>query len=320
MNAIVPIDTADTLAGGAAPTAPWAIALTESGPATGFGHIGRCLAICEELDGRVAFAGTASEEVNAVAGRSVSVVPASTPAPLALIDRAEPTGIEAVAQLHEQGRRVCLLDDPGEGRQDADLVIDPPTGISWPPACGRRLTGFEHVLIRRDIRAAADGPRSGVEVLLSMGGSDPEGLTPSLALALQNAGCSVLSVLGPAYRGSEPVGEVLEDPDDWARALAGARLLVGRFGHTLLEAAHLGTPALAVATNERSGTEAQAFAVHGTAAAIRLERAGDAEAVAERAKALLAEEGMLAAMAARGRELVDGQGASRVAAALRELL
>lgn len=221
--------------------------------------------------------------------------------------------------MRADGRRVCLLDDLGDARADADLVIDPPTASSWPPAGGRRLAGFEHVLLRRDVRAAARHPRPGVEVLLSMGGSDPEGLTPALAQALRVAGVSVLSVLGPAYRGPTPGGAVLDRPADWPGVLAGARLLVGRFGHTLLEAAHLGTPALALATSVPARADAEAFAAHGTSDAIRVQGPDDAGAVAERALALLADSTRLAAMSARGRELIDGRGAARVAAALRQL-
>ncbi len=319
MNAIVPMDTAHTLAGQVVATAPLVVVLTEGGPLIGLGHVGRCLAIWEEFDGPLAFAGESLASTGMLLERGVAVVPANVPAPVVLIDRREPTGGDEVARLHAEGRRVCLLDDPGDGRASADLVIDPPTGIAWPPAGGRRLAGFEHVLLRRDVRAAAEHPRSDVDVLLSMGGSDPEGLTPALAQALASAGATVLSVLGPAYRGPEPIGEVLEDPDDWPRALAGARLLVGRFGHTLLEAAHLGTPALAIATSERAAEEANAFATHGTADAIRVDGADDAGVVAERALALRADRTRLAAMTARGRELIDGHGAARVATALREL-
>jgi spore coat polysaccharide biosynthesis predicted glycosyltransferase SpsG len=152
-----------------------------------------------------------------------------------------------------------------------------------------------------------------------MGGSDPEGLTPALAQSLRALGISVLSVLGPTYRGPTPAGEVLADPQEWPRALAGARLLVGRFGHTLLEAAHLGTPALALATSAGATADAAAFASHGTARTMRIAGPAGARAVAARALGLLNDAAALAAMATRGPELVDGEGARRVASALREL-
>jgi spore coat polysaccharide biosynthesis predicted glycosyltransferase SpsG len=214
---------------------------------------------------------------------------------------------------------VCLLDDPGPGRADADLVVDPPTGCAWPPAGGGRLAGFKHALLRAEIRAATRHPRPGADVLLNMGGADPEGLTPALAHALRTRGVAALTALGPSYRGPMPTGAVLGSAEEWPAALAGARLLVGRFGHTLLEAAHLGTPALAVATTEETWAEAQAFAAHGTSEAVHVRGPGDTPAVTELVLALLADPARLETMGARGRELVDGRGAVRVAAALREL-
>jgi hypothetical protein len=265
-------------------------------------------------------------------------------APVAVIDRASTTSAAEVARRQAGGQRVCLIDDPGPGRSVADLVVDPPTGVSWPPAGGRRLAGFPHVLLRREVREAAgqggeeDGPalpgasgrgtnavvatrapRRSADVLLSLGGSDPEGLTPVLAGALMSAGVAVVSVMGPGYRGPRPPGRVLESPAAWPCALAQARLLVARFGHTLLEAAHLGTPALALAMDERALTDATAFALHGSCEAMRVGGPHDAPRVAAHALGLSDDDSRREALAARGRELVDGLGAVRVATAVREL-
>jgi UDP-2,4-diacetamido-2,4,6-trideoxy-beta-L-altropyranose hydrolase len=295
------------------------VILVDAGRRLGFGHVGRCLAILEELDGRAALAVRDRATARLLKARGVPLVTPDTPAPLLLVDRRKPTGAHEVARIRARGRHVCLLDDPGTGRALADLVVDPPTACAWPPAGGRRLAGFEHALLRREVRAAAGRGLGGVEVLLSMGGSDPEGLTPVLARALRAAGVSVLSVLGPAYRGARPDGEVLADPLDWPHALAGARLLVGRFGHTLLEAAHLGTPALAIATDVPAVANARAFTANGTAETVAVGGPDGIQAVVARTLALLEDPGRLVAMSVRGRALVDGQGAARVAAALREV-
>jgi spore coat polysaccharide biosynthesis predicted glycosyltransferase SpsG len=299
--------------------APTILFLLDGGPQVGFGHVGRCLALWEELGDRAAFAVEDSGIARLLDGLGVRLAHPRTQTAVVLLDRRAPAEVGQVRRIRAEGRRVCLLDDPGEARASADLVVDPPTGFSWPPARGRRLAGFEHVLLRRDVLAAARRPRADVQVLLSMGGSDPEGLTPTLARALQAGGASVLSVLGPSYHGRTPVGDVLDSPQDWPNALAGAGLLVGRFGHTMLEAAYLGTPSLAVATNGHAGENARRFASHGTIDAIRVDGPGEAGAVAERALQLIADTTRLDAMATRGRELVDGHGAARVAAALQEL-
>jgi UDP-2,4-diacetamido-2,4,6-trideoxy-beta-L-altropyranose hydrolase len=309
-----------TLAPASAVANPLAVLLVDGGARSGFGHVGRCLAIWEELGGQAVFVVGDADIARVLTTLGASIGRDDTHAPVALIDRRAPTSAAQVRQLHARGQQVCLLDDPGAGRMSADLVVDPPTGSTWPPTGARRLAGFEHALLRRDIRAAGtQQTRRDEHVLLAMGGSDPEHLTPTLAHALTTAGATVTSVLGPAYRGLRPPGEVLADPSDWPRALARAGLLVSRFGHTLLEAAHLGTPALALAMGERAMTDAMAFAAHGTAEAIELRDPSDATRVAERTLALCGEPQRLAAMSLRGRALVDGLGAARVAAALLEL-
>ena len=334
---------AEALAPKSAEASPLAVVIVDGGARVGFGHVGRCLALWEELGGRAVFAVEDADVVRMLRTLGVPVGAADVSLPVAVIDHATPASAAEVARRQAAGQRVCLIDDPGPGRSVADLVVDPPTGVSWPPAGGRRLAGFEHVLLRREMREAAGQEREGAgtgtstdtdaivspraiaaaaegaEVLLSLGGSDPEGLTPTLAHALTSAGVAVVSVLGPGYLGPLPPGRVLENPGEWPCALARARLLVGRFGHTLLEAAHLGTPVLTLAMEERAMTDATAFAMHGTSEALRVAGPHDAPRVAARALHLSCDPARLATMAERGRELVDGLGAVRAARALMEL-
>ena len=308
-----------TLAARTVLAAPLLAIVADGGPRSGFGHVGRCLAIWEQLEGRAAFAVRNRLIARRLAALGVPLVAPDTLTRLVLLDRRRPTGATVVTRMQARGARVCLLDDLGAGRTCADLLVDPPTGSSWPSTHVPRLMGFEHVLLRREVRIAAQRPNPEIRVLISMGASDPEGLTPALARALRAAGLSVHSALGPLYRGARPDGAVLADPEAWPRALAGADLLVSRFGHTLLEAAHLGPPALAVARGWPAARDAAAFAAHGTAEAVPLAGPADAARVAERACALLGDPARLATMAKRGRTLVDGLGAKRVATALREL-
>jgi spore coat polysaccharide biosynthesis predicted glycosyltransferase SpsG len=213
---------------------------------------------------------------------------------------------------------VALPDDPGPARARADLVIDPPTGHDWPPAAGRRLGGFEHALVRREVRAAADAPLPDVGVLLTLGGSDPQGLTPAITQALSAAGIPSTTVLGPGYRGA-PIAGALRDPADFAHAIAGAELVVTAFGHTLIEAAHLGVPCVALAVRDGDAADAEAFCAHGFATWIDLSGGPAPERVAAEVARLHADPAARATMGERGRALVDGRGAARVAAALREL-
>jgi len=148
--------------------------------------------------------------------------------------------------------------------------------------------------------------------LVSMGGSDPTGLTVPLCTALDGAGFATLAVLGPAYAGPPPPGRVLEDPAQWPRVLAGAELVVCGFGNTLFEAAHLGVPAVAIPRHELDAREAGAFSVHGTMTV------ASPDDVVATVGALHGSE-RLREMRRTGRALVDGRGAERVVTALEAL-
>lgn len=286
--------------------------VADGGHAVGFGHLGRCLAIAEVLGDRAAFSLTDPDATAFVRGRGARTDGAPE-APVALIDRREPTSEATVQALHDAGRRVALLDDRGPGRMLADLVIDPPTAAGWPPAAGRRLDGFAHALVRAEVVAARRDDAG--SVLLGIGGSDPAGLTVPLAAALAEFDLEV--ACGPGYRGERPVhGRLLASPGEWIGAVARSALVVCGFGHSLLEAACLGVPAIAVVFLPEHVEHARAFALAGTAVTIEMTDAPRPDALAALATDLLSDPDRLAAMGARGRALVDGRGAERVAVAL----
>lgn len=296
-----------------APTAasPSSVELVaDGGPEVGYGHVGRCLALAEAVGGGAVFALEDAAVERFVRDRGGQVGGAPN-APVVVLDRAQATSAAEVRALRRAGRRVVLLDDLGDGREVADMVIDPPTAAAWPPAGGRRLGGFEHVLLRREVRDSRRTDPHGV--LVALGGSDPTGLTPALAEALGDQDLRVN--LGPGYSAAPPLhGEVLPGPHAFVEALAEASLLVAAYGHSLLEAAYLGVPALIVVTRADHRAHAEAFTRNRTAEVV------EPGMVHDRVAALLHDQPALDAMAGRGRELVDGRGADRIAAAIRELV
>lgn len=293
--------------------------VADGGPSLGYGHVGRCLAVWEALDGDAAFA-VQDPAVAAFVQRRGAHAGAAPSAPVVLLDRAQPTGAEHVLALQAAGRRVVLLDDLGAGRAVADLVVDPPTAARWPATDRPRLAGFEHVLLRDEVRAAerAATPRG---VLLALGGSDPTALTPALAAALADGGIEDLVVnLGPGYGGPVPPGvTLLRDPAAFIATLAASELLVAAYGHSLLEAAHLGIPAVIVVTRADHREHAAAFAGHGTAQLVDMSEGPRPDALVALVRDTVARSEHLGSMAARGRALVDGRGAQRIAQAIRDI-
>jgi len=299
--------------------------VAEGGPRLGFGHVGRCLALSEELREQAVFH-VREDAVACFLRKRGAPIACTHDAPLVLLDRAVPVAEQEVRALHAAGRRVVLLDDLGPARMLADVVVDPPTAAAWPPSGGLRLAGFEHVLLRREVRAARlaralrgvdASPAAGARVLVAMGGSDPADLTPALAAALAGAGSDVTVALGPGYRGSFPTsGSVPVVRDDFVSALAAVDLLVAGYGHTLLEAAHLGVPAIAVVHRPEQLPHAAAFCRQRTAELLDVTVRSRCSRLAEIAGRLLAEPERRAQMSARGQELVDGRGAERIARVL----
>jgi spore coat polysaccharide biosynthesis predicted glycosyltransferase SpsG/SAM-dependent methyltransferase len=300
--------------------------IADGGPQLGYGHVGRCLAIAEKFGGDAVFTVDDESLIGFIVAHGGRALAAN--APVVLIDRRAPTDAIEVHALRDAGQRVVLLDDSGTGRDVADLVIDPPTAAAWPPTRTPRLAGFEHVLLRHEVRDAAqaqrdntDRPAQAQRVLLAMGGSDPTGATRPLAGALAEAGgIDITVVLGPGYRGSRPeVGTVLDRPELFVPTLAAADLFVASYGHALLEAAHLGVPAIAVVLLPEHRRHAEAFCANGTAVMLDMSDGLRPEALVGLVHELQASRARRSALADRGRQLIDGRGAERVAHAIRAL-
>ena len=293
--------------------------VVDGGDRHGFGHIGRCLALWEELGARAAFRVGNADLVDFLSALGVRTVDEDR-APIVVLDRAAPVAMGEVRALRAAGRRAVLLDDRGPARMAVDVVVDPPTAATWPVAAGLRLAGFEHVLLRREVREAAGGSARRGGLLLAMGGSDPSGLTPVLAETLCAVGIEVTVALGPGYRGPVPrASTLLRDATEFIDVLAGVDLFVAGYGHSLLEAAYLGTPAIAAVYMPEHLVHARAFCRAGTALMFDVTAASGRTLLADGARRLLADVKQRAKMTARGRELLDGRGAERIVRVLKGL-
>jgi spore coat polysaccharide biosynthesis predicted glycosyltransferase SpsG/CMP-N-acetylneuraminic acid synthetase len=163
-------------------------------------------------------------------------------------------------------------------------------------------------------------------VLLSFGGSDPQGLTLKAARALQALPSSVelVAVAGPAFsfrrefEAQAPSLErrvplINEAGGHIAELMLEADVMVGSGGMSVYEIAALGTPGIILGQNAREDARMRDFARHGTVAYLGLGTEVPEEALAAAVQDLLQDAGRRRAMSVRGRALVDGFGASRAA-------
>jgi spore coat polysaccharide biosynthesis protein SpsF len=235
-----------------------------------------------------------------------------------------------VDALRARGVLVATIDDPTDRRLSADLAFYPPIPqveeFDWRGFSGTRLAGAEWVVLRR---AFAEPPvrraRQRPTVLVTMGGSDPAGMTLTAvdAVTRMTERYDLTVVLGPGYRDRERlegrlgrIGRtvtIVEQPADMRAVMLDADLAIAAFGVTAYELAATATPALYLCLTADHARSATLFDRHGAASVVGVHTGGEAPRVAEMTAALLADPERCVAMGRAGRALIDGRGAARVA-------
>jgi spore coat polysaccharide biosynthesis protein SpsF len=324
----------------------------DGSPTIGLGHVVRCLALARELRdahsrnvvfamrggplgiGMVREAGFPVVEAPKGAdfdyGSWLAEAVETTMAEVLVIDVRDEFMLHDVRSIRERTRvRIAVIDDISDRRLAADDVFYPPVpqarALEWPDFAGRVHTGWEWVLLRPEFAAEPRRvPHDPPVVLVSMGGSDPAGLTPRAvsALALVQGPIDCVVLLGPGFGNDAELSRLLQTRpheshivrDGAVRAhMLAADLAVLSFGVTAYEAAACALPAVHLCLTDDHALSSSAMAQAGIAMSL-----GRAEDV-EEARLVEAIEGMLAdnagrgAMGARARSLVDGKGAARIA-------
>jgi hypothetical protein len=231
-------------------------------------------------------------------------------------------------------RRLAAFDDR-EGLRGAAALVVQPSLAAWGGSAdaGRVLEGYAFAPIRTTLRRlAADPPPEAAppQVVLCFGGSDPADVGARLVPAIAAAGSwSTVAILGPGYRGrlmetGDDTGEggvrVVRDPTDLDHRLATAHVVVGGAGTMKFELALLGRPMILLAVADDQLPVGPPFAATGAAQYLGDGRTIEPTAAAAAVTALMTDVPARLALASRGREVVDGRGADRIAAAVLELV
>jgi spore coat polysaccharide biosynthesis protein SpsF len=327
----------------------------------GMGHVVRCLALADEFRNTCGYGVTFAVASGApaiakieAAGFPIATKPsaqdeavwlgdllASQRAHILLLDVRTDLSPDHVRRWRRQGILVAVVDDPHERRCAADLAFYPPVPqveeLDWQSFSGHLHVGWEWVLLRPQFHTLRKGmcrtikqPDQPVRVLVSMGGSDPRGMTLKALQSLQRVpgdfGIDV--VLGAGFEGESAVLDeiarsqrdiaVHRDVQDMAALMANASLAVASFGMTAYELAALGVPALYLCLTPDHLRSAELFVSQNMARSVP-EYAGDWQPpLVENVRQMLEDPSRLAEMRTASLAKVDGLGVPRTVQAIAE--
>jgi len=320
----------------------------DGGRSMGMGHVVRCLwlasALRDTCGNPVSFCMAQDDiGISKVQGRGWPVLRVATEefggveGDALIVDLPSGVSAEAVRSLRQRNPRslVVLMDGTCTGRIEADLVVSPierlPDPSSWQGFRGQRYEGPAYAILDP---AFARVPRrlSGVvrelRILVSMGGSDPYGLTLQALRALDSMSDSmsesfhVTIAIGPAFlhevelrtwlAGARRQYECRRE-DSLLDLMVNSDLALVSFGTTVYELAAAGLPAIALSITEDHAQSAEVFAQGGSLRHLGLFSTISGKEIQSAVRELLNNERLRLGMAQRGQELVDGNGAERVA-------
>jgi UDP-2,4-diacetamido-2,4,6-trideoxy-beta-L-altropyranose hydrolase len=243
-----------------------------------------------------------------------------------------------VAELQKVGP-VLLVDDNGEAEfYSSALVLNQnlhaEAGMYAKKALlTRLLLGPRYALLRTEFMAYQNWmrkvPDRGTRVLLTMGGSDPKDLTPSILSALCNLAVEDLHIrviVGGSAGNRSAVAEIedkfpervelMSNVMNMAGLMAWADIAVAGAGTTCWEMCLMGLPAILVVVADNQEFIAEHLAKAGAAVAAGEAASLDCMYLSQIAARLLEDGPRRAQMSQSARQLVDGLGCERVRAAL----
>jgi UDP-2,4-diacetamido-2,4,6-trideoxy-beta-L-altropyranose hydrolase len=234
-----------------------------------------------------------------------------------------------LATVRAAGFRVLLIDDYADRESfPADLIVNPNLDDDEEPyrrrgATARLLLGPSYVSLRREFIETAEKRemrQTGNRILVSLGGSDPENLTPKIANSL--AHCSDLDLTVIAGAGYDQFAElrklnasnlrIVFNPANIAQFMKNSDQAIIAAGGTLWELLFMGCAVLSYSRNAVQARVVQGLSHRGVVVDMGEIRHFDPAKLAVSVKELVDSPMRRERMTNLGRTLVDGLGAIRV--------
>ncbi len=237
------------------------------------------------------------------------------------------------------GRRLLLVDDYGHADfYHADLVLNQNICAQAQLYASRGdatklLLGPEYALLRREFlqfqSGAGDIPERAARLLVTLGGADGDNVTKKVIDALAGSGLEVKVAVGgsnphlaslrqavdEASREDTKIGLVI-DSREMPQLMAWADFAVAAAGSTSWELAFSGLPTLFLILADNQAGNAWEMEHRGFGLCLGEHSQFDEQRFRDSVFSLAANRRMRAGFVSRGRELVDGRGARRVASLL----
>ncbi len=324
---------------------------------TGLGHLVRCLALAEVLRDERGFGVTFVTRPSAVCTRMIAEhhhrhemvgdSPESWRQLESLIVRAKPDVLvldvrdgasrETLKGIRERtGVLLVGIDDPEEKRLECDLLFYPPVPqlerMDWGSLRGRKFAGWDWVLLRRQFHAvheqrivhtASDGSQPLV-LLITMGGSDPAGMTLKAVRALQNVAASfhAVFVLGGSFCHQEAFEmeiskarysfEIRRDVAEMGELMGRADLALACFSVTAYELATVGVPGVYLALTDDHYESSKAFVLAGIGISLGQYEQVSEDQIADALTDILIDKPRRLSMSEAALATTDGLGARRM--------
>ncbi|HEX5213978.1 MAG TPA: hypothetical protein VFV98_00865 [Vicinamibacterales bacterium] len=298
-----------------------------AGPRLGFGHLVRSLSLARAMGvrpllcvrGPQLVADTAlSLGADVVARGGLGTIRALNPDVVVIDDPVAKTARPWIAAARRAGAVVVTIHDLGIGCPDGDVVIDGSvTKTVRPDGRRRTLTGARYAILDPTLPVSARTADGNRRVLVALGG----GRRRSTAMAIADAIAAADPGAEIRIAGGFAAPAVSSRSITWlpptrglGRELSRATVAVVGGGVSLYEACALGVPAVGVPVVRAQTPTVREFGRRGAAIAMPFRSSERRTAAA--VVALLDDPRRRAVLRRRARQLVDGEGAQRAAAAV----